>query len=283
MSFEALAIAHGLQIDKLYPSDRVQRCATVDKPRSKNGAFFWDGERGWVSDWSQGGEIYWLDSGKREFTEVERRSWLDRKRSMEARQEQGWRNAALHAAMLMRATKLKEHDYLMRKGLPDALGLVTDDDDLIVPMRNLETNELQGAQVIRWLADERRWEKKMLHGMRAKGAILRLGPKHAQDAFLVEGLATGLSTELAARLMRLNAYVLVCFSDSNLVHVASMLKRKAFVCADNDVSGAGQRAAEKTGLPWCMSPKIGEDMNDLHVRAGLMAVASMLMELRMRV
>ena len=282
MSFEALAISHGLQIDRLYPSDRVQRCSTLDKPRSKNGAFFWDGERGWVSDWAQGGEIYWLDTGKREFTEAERQAWSDRKRAIETRQDQGWRNAALHAAMLVRATKLKEHGYLMRKGLPDTLGLVSDDDSLIVPMRNMRTNELQGAQVIRWLAKERKWEKKMLRGMRAKGAVLRLGPKHAQDAFLVEGYATGLSTELAARLMRLNAYVLVCFSDSNLVHVAEMIKGRAFVCADNDVSGAGQRAAEKTGLPWCMSPEVGEDMNDLHVSAGLMAVAKMLMAVRMK-
>ena len=74
MSFLSFAEAHGLQINSLYPADRVQRCSTVDKPRSRNGAYFWDGERGWVSDWAQGGEINWFEGGKtRELTLEDRR------------------------------------------------------------------------------------------------------------------------------------------------------------------------------------------------------------------
>lgn len=81
--------------------------------------------------------------------------------------------------------------------------------------------------------------------------------------------------------MRLNASVLVCFSDSNMVHVASLLtKGKRLVFADNDKSGAGERAARETGLRFCMSPNVGEDANDVHVRGGLMPVCALLMEAR---
>ena len=280
--FMSFAMAHGLQINYLQPVDKVQRCATADKPRSKNGAWFWDGFKGWVSDWAQGGEIHWFDNPEaKTWTDADRKAWAQRKQAAQHRQEEGWGRAAMQAGLLLRDTELKNHDYLKYKGLPDSLGLVTEQNELLIPMRNFKDNALQGVQVVRWLPEERRYEKKMLPGMRAKGCALRLGPKTAMETFLCEGYATGLSIDLAARLMRLNAAVLICFSDSNMVHVASMVNGRAFVCADNDESGAGQRAAEKINLPYCMSPVLGEDVNDLHVRAGLMAAAQLLMKVRM--
>ena len=283
MSFQAFAQAHGLLIDRLQPADRVQRVPTVAKPRSKNGALFWDGFKGWVSDWANGGEIHWFDNPQaKTLSQADRQAWAARKRAAEQRQAEGWARAARQAAQMLQDTELKTHDYLIRKGLADTLGLVAQDGALLVPMRNYQTNALQGAQAVRWLADERRWEKKMLPGMRAKGCVLRLGPKQAQETFFCEGYATGLSIEAAARLMRLNAAVLICFSDANMVHVAALFKGRGFVCADHDESGAGQRAAEKINLPYCMSPVLGEDVNDLHARAGLMAAAQLLMRVRMK-
>jgi len=74
----------------------------------------------------------------------------------------------------------------------------------------------------------------------------------------------------------------VCFSDSNMVHVAEQIKGPAFVVADNDKSLAGERAAVKTGLPWRMSDVLGEDANDLHHRAGLAALCKLILDLRRR-
>lgn len=283
MDFQSFAMAHGLQISRIYPTEKVQRCATVDKPRHKNGAWFWDGLKGWVSDWAQGGEIHWFDNPQaKTWTDADRKSWAQRKQAAQQRQEDGWGRASLQAGLMLRDTELKTHDYLIYKGLPDSVGLVTESNDLLIPMRNMQTNALQGLQVVRWLPDECKYEKKMLPGMRAKGCVLRLGPKQSAESFLVEGWATGLSVDLALRLMRFNACVLICFSDSNLVHIASMMKQKAFVYADNDVSCAGQRAAEKTGLPYCMSDVVGEDANDQHKSSGLMSVAKKLMEVRLK-
>lgn len=283
MSFEAFAISHGLQIDKLYPSDRVQRCSTNDKPRSKNGAMFWDGFKGWVCDWAQGGEIHWFDNpDAKTWADTDRIAWANRKRATEHRQAESWGRAAIKAGLMLQDTELKNHDYLQYKGLPDSIGLVNEANELLIPMRNLETNALQGVQIVRWLVDERKWEKKMLPGMRAKGCVLRLGSKQAAETFLCEGYATGLSTDLACRLMRFSACVIVCFSDSSMVYIASLLKGRVFVCADNDESGAGLRAAEKIGKPYYMSDVVGNDVNDDHKQFGLMSIAKKLMEVRLK-
>lgn len=284
MTFVDFARAHGVEIDPatLYASERIRRCPTTDKPRSTNGAFFWDGGRGWVFNWSGEARVQWYDDpNAKAWTDEEKRAWALRRRAAAAENDRKHENAALHAQMLIRATVPGPHDYLIRKGLPKVDGLVTPEGFLLVPMRNLASNDVQGAQIIRWLPEEMRWEKKMVPGMKAKGAVLRLGSKLAAETILCEGYATGLSIELAARQMRLSASVLVCFSDSNMVHVAGLLtKGRRLVFADNDKSGAGERAARETGLPYCMSPIEGEDANDIHKRAGLMPLCSLLMDAR---
>lgn len=284
MSFVNFARAHGVVIDpnRLIASERIKRCPTVEKPKSTNGAYFWDGSRGWVFAWDGEARTQWYDDpNAKAWTEEEKRAWAVKRRMAAVEQDRKYENAALHSAMLLRSTVPGPHDYLIRKGLSKVDGLVMPDGALLVPMRNLATNELQGAQLIRWLADEMKWEKKMVPGMRAKGAVLRLGPKQAAETILCEGYATGLSIELAVRQMRLNASVLVCFSDSNMVYVAGLLsKGKRLVFADNDKSGAGERAARDTGLPYCMSAIEGEDANDVHKRGGLMPVCTLLMEAR---
>lgn len=284
MSFVDFARAHGVEIDpaSLYASERIRRCPTTDKPKSTNGAFFWDGGRGWVFNWSGEARVQWYDDPQaKPWTEAEKQAWAAKRRAASREHERRQQGAAHHAATLLRTTVPQPHDYLIRKGLPLVDGLVLPDGALLVPMRSLNTNELQGAQVIRWVPEEMKWDKKMVPGMRAKGAVLRLGSKTALETILCEGYATGLSIEFAARQMRLNASVLVCFSDSNMVHVASLLtKGRRIVFADHDTSGAGERAARETGLPYCMSPFEGEDANDVHKRGGLLPVCALLMEAR---
>lgn len=232
----------------------------------------------------------WRDNGEHrgpltEQEKIERRKFAAAREAASAAEEhrkhQAYRAAAAAAQAVIEQCELKTHYYLNAKGLPNVVALVSDM-TLIVPMRNLETNQLQGMQTIAWLPEERRWEKKMAHGMRAKGAVLRLGSQRAKETFLCEGYATGLSIEMALNRLRLNASVLICFSDSNMAHVASMLKGPAFVIADNDASQAGEKAARKTGFPWAMSDQVGEDANDLHQRAGLAALCKLILEVRKR-
>lgn len=272
-TFSDFARACGVLVGDLYPSDRIRRCATTAHERSKNGAYFWDGQRGWVMAWDGDGEVHWYGGENKPWTDEEKREWArkrdaDRQRRI-ARQAQ----AARQAEMLIRNCIPQAHGYLHRKGFPDMKGLVAPDDALVIPMRDVSDNRILGVQRIHWDEGERAWIKKMAYGMRATGAVLRLGPPRAAETVLCEGYATGLSLDAAVTQMRLNASVLVCFSDTNLRHVAGLVPGRKYAFADNDASGAGDRAVQAAGLAYCMSDVVGEDANDLHQRAGVLAVA----------
>lgn len=286
MSFIQFARAHGLEIDpaKLYPSQKIKRCGTTEKPRSGNGAYFWDGERGWVFDWSGEAKVNWYnDPTAQPWTQAEKDAWKAKRQAQRAQQEQGYQRAAQQAAAMLQSATPGEHSYLHSKGFPLAQGLVAPDGALLIPMRHHQTNALQGVQAIRWLEDEREHEKKnQPYGMKAAGAVLRMGPPKAAETVLVEGYATGLSVLEALRGIGIQAAVVVTFSANNLTQVAQTVGGHAYVFADHDQSGTGQRAAADTGLPWCMSPVEGEDANDLHQRAGVMAVRQLLMQVRLQ-
>lgn len=210
---------------------------------------------------------------------AQRQRERDRLVGIEAAQRaKAYAEASSRAAGLIFSASRAEHPYLAEKGLGAVLGLVTPDAELIVPMRDHKDNALRGAQAIRLVDNE--WEKKMSYGMRAKGAVFRIGSPRAAETYFVEGYATGLSVDIALRLLRLNTSVLVCFSAYNLMHVAQNSTGRRFIVADNDASGTGEKAAQTANLPYCMSDVVGEDANDLHVRAGVMALAKMLMEVR---
>jgi putative DNA primase/helicase len=174
---------------------------------------------------------------------------------------------------------MEEHPYLEIKGFADMQGYVMGG-KLLIPMRNVVTNKLQGFQEIYWDEPNRKYEKKMLHGMRAKNAVLIMGSKEAPETWFVEGYATGLSLHKALRSTGSNASVVVCFSASNMIQVADQVKGDRFIFADNDESKTGEKAAIETGLPWTMADEVGMDANDMHDKLGLMSVVKKVMDLR---
>lgn len=294
-AFIAFARAHGVQIEpnKLDDSGKLRRCGTTDHPRSTNGAYVWDGAGGFV--WAWDGEaraIAFNDPDARPLTDAEQRRRDAKLQAVRDEQDHLQRKAADWAARLLTLAKPGEHGYLMRKGFKNAIGLVLPEGELFIPMRHVRTNELRGAQIVQWLPEELRWEKKFLYGMRSKGAVLRLGPRHAAELILCEGYATGLSIEAAVKQMRLSAAVMVCFSAHNLRVAAEMTSGRRYVIADHDAAQAdpakaaqnpgeaGQRAAMATGLGWAMPEAVDTDANDLHVKGGLMAVCALVMKAR---
>jgi putative DNA primase/helicase len=284
MNFIDFARIHGVSIDsnRLYASDRIKRCGSVEKPNSGNGAYFWDGSRGWVFDWSGEARTIWYeDPHAKPWTEEEKRAWAAKRASANTEQQRHYEQAALQADITLRSAALNNHAYLDIKGFPETRGLVLDD-KLLIPMRNVVSNKLQGYQSIWWNMEQRKYEKKMLHGMRAKNAVLFLGSRNLSECWLVEGFATGLSMRDALRSVGLPASVVVCFSASNLVAVADQIKGKRFIFADNDESKTGEKTAMQTGLPWTMADTVGWDANDLHRKDSLFAVVEKIMLLRKR-
>jgi putative DNA primase/helicase len=271
--FVDFARGHGLLMDDLRADGRWHRTKTEDKPRKRNGAYLFDGERGVVINFATmaKGEVW--RNGTRA-GQIDRAA-IRAMRAMNDAQERARQSEArtLAEAMLKRAAH-DIHPYLAAKGFPEERGLVLDG-ELLIPMREFtlyrQVNSLQ-----RISADG---TKLFLAGGKARGSVFFIGPMVPHERWLVEGYATGLSVRSALRELHRDGQVIVCFSASNLAHVGRLVKAlrpKAFVFADHDKSGAGQKAAEETGLPWCMAPDQGEDANDVHQRRGIRTLAKLL-------
>jgi putative DNA primase/helicase len=231
-------------------------------------------------DWSGEARVIWYeDPHAKPWTDEEKRAWAAKRSTAASEQDKKYEYAALQADITLRSAKQDYHPYLEIKGFKEARGLVLDD-KLLIPMRNVVTNKLQGYQSIRWDVEERKYEKKMLHGMRAKNAVLTLGNRDAGESWLVEGVATGMSLKHALKSVGMPAAVVVCFSASNMVQVADQVPGRVYVFADNDESKTGEKSAVSTGLPWTMADTVGWDANDLHQKESLFAVVAKVMELK---
>lgn len=289
--FLDFARAHGVLIDRLVDDGRIHRCATENHERKKNGAYCFSSGRGWVHAWDgEGVTHYFNDPGARPWSEAEKRAQQRDRIARHRQQEERHKRAAQEAQEMLARAQWAPAAYMAYKGFRDALGRRDKpewrhgyahvvDGGMFIPMYSL-TGVIVGAQVIRWNAEEGKHEKKMLPGTRAKGAVFRFGERRAAITWLCEGWATGLSIKLALEQMRFPDAVLVCFSDSNLVHVAPQIPGRKIVFADNDKSGAGERAAKATELSYCMAPTLGDDANDMHQRDGLFALCSLMQKAR---
>jgi phage/plasmid primase-like uncharacterized protein len=129
---------------------------------------------------------------------------------------------------------------------------------LVIPMRI--GKNLVGVQLI-----DEAGGKKFLYGQKTAGAEYVIDNKGVN--ILTEGFATGLSVRKIMKSLKMRYTVRVTFSAGNLLKIARTLD-KAFVVADNDRSGAGEKTAIETGFPYWISDTVGEDFNDYHLRVG---------------
>lgn len=279
MSFFEFATSLGLHSNSFIADGKIHRCGTVNHPRSKNGAYWFDGKRGWAMRWGAVDVIWWNDKNSKPWTDQEKRDWANQRRIAEKKKIDGNVLAASKASQMLSECSIDTHAYLRSKQLPQATGLVHMDGSLLIPMRDCLTNKLNGIQSI-FLNDKKdKFVKKFLPGMKAKGSVFKIGS--GKKIILVEGYATGLSVYEAARQMRFDVSVMCCFSASNMVHVAKT--HGHFVMTDNDISKAGEKSALKTGLPWCMPDKQGFDFNDVHANEGIFEVCKSLQGLIIKV
>lgn len=259
-AFADFARAHGLLINDLMADGRVHRCATVEHPRARNGAYRLDGEWGWVQAWDTHMEpIIWRAGGSNSAIVPIKRDMEAVRREEAARRQQA---ADLAAAVVKRCGNA-QHPYLARKGFADHVGLVDTDGRLVVPMRDIR--DYRRINSVQWINGA--GTKLFLPGGAAKGSVLMLGA--GAEYWLCEGYATGLSIRAALEKLHRQARVVVCFSAGNLTYVASQTQGRRYVIADNDKSGTGERSAAATGLPWAMPPHVGMDANDYHQQYGI--------------
>lgn len=254
MDFVEFARAHGLVLDAHPPIGRWVRVPTVTHPRKRNGAVKYMGDHGFVQDHANMQEVaLW----RGETTKLDMAAIRQAARQEKQRIESGRQDAARKAQWIISKCKLATHPYLERKGFPELQGLVWERSDarlLVIPMRI-------GAQVIGCQIISEDGTKKFLSGQASAGATFALG--HGPRVWC-EGYATALSVQKACSLARLRAQVVATFSAHNL----QTLAKDGFVVADNDPKFAGELAAKATGLPYWISPQVGEDFNDYALRVG---------------
>ncbi len=228
-------------------------------------------------DWSTGLSEVWRDDAHVDTEESRRlyREAMQRERDYREQQRAKQDQVAEEASKIIRTSSVATHPYLARKGFPDVMGLVHDG-FLVIPMRDaLDYERVVSAQMISPTGD-----KRFLTGGRAGGTCYRIGayPREARSVVLCEGYATGLSIHYALSRLPGPSCVIVCFSALNLEEVAKHYPN-AFVAADNDVSGTGERSAVRTGLKWTMPYEVGTDFNDLMVNLGIYPVVARMREL----
>lgn len=267
-TFADFAEGHGLLIRDLIPDGMVHRCATVNHPRSRSGAYRLDGDWGWVQAWDVHAQpIIWRSGRTSAEPElIPRRDMEAMRREEAARRDQ----AANLAGAIVKRCVLQTHPYLVGKGFRDEMGLVDTDGRLVIPMRDMRAYKRINS--VQWI--DTTGTKLFLPGGAAKGSVMMIGSR--SESWLCEGYATGLSIRAALAYMHRPARVVVCFSAGNLAHVAGNLTGKRYVFADNDKSQTGQLSAISTGLPWVMAPDVGHDANDMHQAYGVKAVADLM-------
>lgn len=283
-TFHQFAQSHGVITDRLHPRDSIQRLPTVNKPHRTNAAVFWDGMKGWIWIWGEQEQTIWFDDpNARPWTPAEKAEWGRKQQAMKAKKLAEQKEAAEAAEELIQGAGLDVHPYLASKGFPEVKGFIAGNGALLIPMRDVQSNRITGLQYV--MMQDNRWVKMFLPQQRSTGSVFSIGPANAPETVLCEGYATGLSIAAAIERMRLRMCVACCFSAYNIEAVAPLIDGRRFVFADHDFPDklgrrAGQDRAEATGLPWVMSDTEGQDANDLHQTAGILAVCKKLMELR---
>lgn len=269
MIFEQFAEAHGLML-RYVEFGKWVRVPTTDHPAKKNGAYRHLGDVAFVQNHAtMDSPVTWFPDGDKEIridAEAIRRRCEKAAREL----QEGRQKAAKMAGWMMRQCTLEKHAYLDGKGFPDELGNVMQQEEggplLLIPMR--VAGSLVGLQSVTIDGT-----KKFLFGQRCDCAEYVIDNK-GRD-FYCEGYATGLSLRAALAALKMRYRVHVCFSAHNLTKLASACP-SGIVVADNDESGTGRSAAEKSGRPYFMPPVVGQDFNDFQRDVGVFRASQVL-------
>lgn len=265
MRFEDFARSHGLILNGLTPGKWVAT-PTEDHPRSRNGRYKFMGDHGFVQNWAtMTAPAVWKGQASLTYEQVKQtKMQADKERKISADK------AAAKAGWILHQTRPAFHPYLKSKGFPEEEGNVWVTDDglvLVIPMR-LTNGKLVGVQLI-----NEKGEKKFLNGQITKGAVFCMDAKGVP--LFVEGYATALSVRAAMKSIKIRYTIYVCFSAGNMEFIAKSIPG-GLIIADHDGNGTGENAAKKTGKPYWLSPTVGDDMNDMHLRDGLYRVGQSL-------
>lgn len=275
----------GLVVETIVADGTLHRCATLDKPHSKNGwyVFYGDGPAaGAFGDWRTGASYKFTSGGGNGLTAADHA--ILKKRLQEAQLARREEEAKRHELASSRARKILErckparadHPYLIQKSVKPTGDLKAMKGLLVIPVTD-ETGAVTSLQFIS--ADG---TKRFLTGGKIHGGFF---PITGADGplYICEGYATGATVHEAT-----GGTVFCAFNAGNLLAVASMARRKypnceIVIAADNDRETPGNPGLSKAkqaggaigaavAYPEFPTGATGTDFNDLRTACGLDAV-----------
>lgn len=262
--FITFAADHGLIIQNL-PIGRIVRCGTRSKPLSKNGAYLYQGEWGWVQDHAaHESPVIWLSGSIKDHAEVKQKI---KESTRQYHQGKALENAAAaeRAKWILNQCELNLSPYLAKKGFPEMCANIWVKGDsrlLVIPM--YKDKSIVGCQLI-----DQDGNKRFLKGQITNDAYFQIG--NGKMIFFVEGYASGLSLQKVLEACKVNYRILVTFSAGNLLRFAKHVD--GIVIADYDRSGTGQRVAAESGKKFWISDVEGFDANDHYLKFGAFKMA----------
>ena len=270
--------AYGVAPDEIILDGRLRRFPLNGKAKDDAGwyvAFDGDIAAGAFGSWREGSEFKWCADVGRDISEQERQEQQRRiaaakaKREAEVIERQREAIAKAQADLSSAMPASDSHPYIASHSITANGWLTLQDGRLIVPMYDIGTGDLIGAQTI--TSDG---EKKFTYGQRAASGACAFGrPEKGKPVYIAEAAAK------AALVYQVTGCACFCaFSASNMPAVAAGVRSlfgvetSITVIADNDATGTGQRygqeAAEKAGARLVMMPNVGEDVNDYYRNGG---------------
>jgi putative DNA primase/helicase len=210
------------------PDGKIHRCPTAEKPKGRNGAYFWaiDGRMGWAQDWATMDEpATWTANGDTQLPEVDHEALRKAWREQERKTAEAIRRAR---AYYDKSEPLRGgHPYLDSHDLDmtGCYGLRVDRRGwLVIPAR--KSRHIMTVQRVSPEGD-----KRFFPGAPVSGTSYRIeGRKRAAVTVICEGLATGLALFRAVPHCR----VIVAWHTGNLAKVEDIPTGLATFAADND-------------------------------------------------
>ncbi len=204
--------------------------------------------------WRTGVSQTWRGESSSPPSDAQRAEFQRQQQQREAETQAVYTEAARRAEVLLsEATgNSSNHPYIRRKGIEPFGVKVSRTGSLVIPVYNAETHCLQSLQFVG--GDGR---KTFLTGGRMKAGCVPL--QHSPESFkaalqariaIAEGFATAATI---AQALGPSTAVFAAFSADNLEAVAVALRARypnaaITICGDNDLSGVGQRAAQRAAL-----------------------------------
>ena len=206
----------GLIIDRIILDDCIHRVKTINKPKSNNGWYstFANGKGIVAGDWQTGVVKSWHSNSNLN-TELHKNQLRETIQQQKTQKNQKQQLTAIDAdKKYNKSMTVLQHPYLLLKNIPPVKGLRVFRNNIIVPLRNIETNnnQIMNIQSIHWDGT-----KRFMKGGRVNGLCFPVGEMNRtpEVLYITEGVATAISVNINT-----NCLVLAAINAGNLKPVA---------------------------------------------------------------